>query len=146
MHNVVMSTDWSKYPNFKKSNFQHGGPEMHWHFMMKLQTARYLAELRCIEKGYPLSYAWFVITSGSRSEKRNRQVGGKPDSTHLYGRACDIEAESSRARALIVKSLLLAGFTRIGLSKEGLFIHVDDGELILNEPGHPKDSDVQWFY
>lgn len=144
-----MSTDWSRYPNFKKEKFDDGGPEMNVVFMLKLQAARYLAEILCIEKGYPLSLAWFVITSGSRSEENNRQVGGKPDSTHLYGRACDIRSESSRARAIIVKSLLLAGFTRIGVSagNDGeYFIHVDDGELITDKPGHPKDANVQWIY
>jgi len=138
--------NWKKYPNFKKESFSDGGPEMNADFMTKLQAARMIAESICIEKGYPLSEAYFVIDSGSRGEEHNQQVGGKPDSTHLHGRACDIAATTSRSRMLIVKSLLLVGFTRLGLSKKDLFIHVDDGELINDEEGHPKAADVIWFY
>lgn len=140
-----MSLDWNKYPSFKSSEFDHGGPEMHPDFMQKLQLARSVAEQKCKEKDIPITFAYFVITSGSRSESRNRQVGGKPDSTHLYGRACDIKAEYSRSRLIIVESLLLAGFTRLGIGDD--FVHVDDGELVT-EGGqdHPKDANVIWLY
>ena len=129
--------DWTKFLNFKKESFDQGGPPMDENFMHKLQTARSLAEELCKDLGYPRSSAYFVINSGSRSEEHNRQVGGKPDSTHLYGRACDIKATNSRSRFIIAKSLLLAGFTRIGIGED--FIHVDIG--------YPnKDIYVMWTY
>lgn len=136
--------NWNNYPNFTAQEFAHGGPEMHSEFMRKLQLARWICASLCLASDVPIII--FEITSGSRSEERNRQVGGKPDSTHLYGRACDIKASSSRSRYYIVKSLMLAGFTRIGISASEYFIHVDDGELITNETGHPKTADVLWVY
>lgn len=116
--------DWSRVPDFTSDEFDHGGPEMDEAFMLRLQTARSICRELCLEAGVP--EISFVINSGSRSEKRNRQVGGKPDSTHLYGRACDIRASSSREKFFIVKSLLLAGFTRVGIYEN--FIHVDNGD------------------
>lgn len=130
---------WERLPDFGEAEFRDGGPEPHIDFLRKLQLARSICRDLCYEKGY--SDIPFAINSGSRSETKNQQVGGKPDSTHLYGRACDIEAESSRARFFIVKSLLLAGFTRIGIG-DG-FVHVDDGER-LDEI--EKDPDVLWLY
>ncbi len=137
-------TNWNNYPNFSWSEFDDGGPEMHPEFMRKLQLARWICHSLCIQKGVePIP---FIITSGSRSEENNQQVGGKPDSTHLYGRACDIAAVSSRDRKLITESLMLAGFSRIGISAEDYFIHVDDGELVMGKPGHPKPKHVLWIY
>ena len=127
-----MSLDWNKYPNFSSWEFEDGGPEMHPDFMKKLQIARNIADIP------------FNINSGSRSEDKNREVGGKPDSTHLHGRACDIDCDYSRNRFIMVSALIRAGFTRIGIG-EG-FIHVDDGELIDDKHGHPKDPQVIWLY
>lgn len=138
--------DWSKYPNFSRHEFDHGGPEMNEQFMGKLQLARKICAQLCKEQGYP--EIPFKINSGSRSKEKNQQVGGKPDSTHLYGCACDIVAVGSRARFLIVKSLILAGFTRIFIYNdrkdqgEGVkFIHVDTGEFVpaLSKPPHVID-------
>lgn len=131
--------NWNDYPNFKREEFAHGGPEMSPIFMSKLQAARLIARNEAHKLG--LSDVPFIISSGSRSIERNRRVGGKPDSPHLYGRACDIGYTGSRECYLIVKSLLLAGFTRIGISKN--FIHVDDGELITEIT---KDHSVIWLY
>jgi len=119
-----MALDWSKYPDFTEDEFSHGGPEMDSGFMSRLQTARSIC--RELTKAAGFNEIPFRINSGSRSRERNRQVGGKPDSTHLYGRACDIAYTSSRECFFIAKSLLLAGFTRIGIAKN--FIHVDIGE------------------
>lgn len=136
--------DWTTYNNFFKSEFDHGGPEMEKAFMDKLQRARTMAEFICMLLGFSKALAAFIITSGSRSKERNRQVGGKDDSTHLIGRAADIEASTSRTRIIIVVALLLAGFTRIGLSKEGNFIHVDDGENASGK--YKKEPWVMWLY
>jgi len=65
----------------------------------------------------------FTITSGTRCETNNALSGGAPDSAHLNGWAVDIHAVSSRARYTILKALLDAGFTRIGIGST--FIHAD---------------------
>lgn len=47
----------------------------------------------------PLREAWgapIVVTSGYRSEKLNRAVGGATNSQHLYGQAADIRTVSDR--------------------------------------------------
>ena len=78
----------------------------------------------------------FVITSGIRSEDRNREVGGVETSSHLTGHAVDIAAESSRERFLILDALLQCGARRIGIGDT--FIHVDTDES--------KPQEVAWVY
>lgn len=132
--------DWSKYPNFSQDEFEYpGSPKMKHRFMKKLQTARYLCTKLCEKEGYP--EVKFVINSGARDPEKNRRVGGKPDSTHLYGCACDIKYVTSREAFFIVKSLMLAGFTRIFIGAN--FIHVDDGEF---ETEIDKDPHVLFHY
>ena len=98
-------------------------------FLNKLDLARHYANLP------------FTINSGARTPEHNAKVGGKPQSSHLTtteGGACaaDIKYLGSRARFIIVQSLLRAGLTRIGIHE--VFIHVDD------DPN--KDKDVIWLY
>lgn len=114
--------EWREFPNFSRSEFDHGGPEMSYVFLSQLQTAREFS--RSISDKIKNPEVRFIITSGSRSIERNRQVGGTPDSAHLSGCACDIKAFTSRERFIIVKSLMLAGFSRIGIYDT--FIHVDN--------------------
>lgn len=93
-------------------------------FLDQLQKARDTAQIP------------FVITSGYRCENHNRKVGGKSDSSHLVGRAADIETSSSLTRFLVIFGLTIAGFKRIGISKN--FVHVD------NDPSKPFTS--MWLY
>lgn len=65
----------------------------------------------------------FYITSGFRCEKRNREVGGVPDSAHIKGLAADIYAADSKTRFKIVEALIEVGIQRIGIAKG--FIHAD---------------------
>ena len=73
----------------------------------------------------------FVITSGFRCEAHNAKVGGRQKShsskgsSHMYGCAADIAATTSIARFQITQALIEAGFSRIGISAKGGFIHVD---------------------
>ena len=106
------------------------GKNMDSNFLAMLDDARGIA-------GIP-----FTITSGFRTPSHNAYVGGvqpslqSKGSSHLFGYAADIAAPTSRQKYIIVKSLLQAGFNRIGIGET--FIHVD------NDPD--KDPDVIWTY
>lgn len=106
------------------------GKNMDSNFLAMLDDARAIA-------GIP-----FTITSGYRTISHNAYVGGvqagvnSKGSSHLFGYAADIAAPTSRQKYVIIKSLLQAGFTRIGIASN--FIHVD------NDPD--KDPDVIWTY
>ena len=88
-----------------------GKAEMNEDFLEALDKARDIA-------GVP-----FIITSGFRCKKHNKQVGGKPNSAHLRGLAADIAVQDNKVRFIIVQALLQAGFKRIGIAKK--FIHCD---------------------
>ena len=62
------------------------------------------------------------ITSGCRCEEHNRKVGGKADSSHLYGLAVDFHVPGSAYR-FIALSLCMRLFKRVGIGSN--FIHVD---------------------
>ncbi len=65
------------------------------------------------------------ITSGCRCIKHNRNVGGTANSAHISGMAADIATPTGKERFLIIKALLEAGFTRIGINFSKNFVHVD---------------------
>ena len=78
----------------------------------------------------------FVINSGCRCEDHNKKVGGSPTSSHLKGLAVDIRADNSVKRYKVVKGLLKAGFTRIGIGSN--FVHADNDKK--------KDQEIIWTY
>lgn len=78
----------------------------------------------------------FVITSGYRCPEHNAEVGGVKGSSHTKGCAVDIRCTSGNKRFKVIQSLLDAGFTRVGVSKN--FIHVDNDES--------KPANVIWTY
>ena len=65
----------------------------------------------------------FIITSGYRCPSYNKSVGGKTNSAHLKGKACDIAVKNDEDRIVMVQALLDAGFERLGIGKD--FIHAD---------------------
>jgi len=65
----------------------------------------------------------FKLNSAYRCEKHNDEVRGTPASSHLKGRAVDINVNTSKDRYLVIEGLIRAGFTRIGIAKD--FIHAD---------------------
>ena len=101
-----------------------GEVHMNEMFLDRLDAARKLA-------GVP-----FVITSGYRCPKHNKEVGGVPDSAHVKGFAADIKCTNSRNRFLIIDALIKTRFNRLGIGKD--FIHVDCDI--------DKDSNVIWTY
>lgn len=90
----------------------------------RLMSARHLA-------GVP-----FIINSSIRCRTQNHIAGGRENSAHLTGQAFDIKATDSHTRFKILKAVIDAGFTRIGIAKG--FIHVDDD---CNKP-----VEVNWLY
>lgn len=76
------------------------------------------------------------INSGTRSEKKNKEVGGVPESSHVHGFGADIRCTNSTERYILISAAIEAGFNRIGISKD--FIHID------NDP--TKDKKVIWTY
>ena len=78
----------------------------------------------------------FVVNSGFRCPKHNKEVKGKEDSAHLYGLAADIETKTDSKRYRVVTALLDAGFTRIGIGNG--FVHVDEDRK--------KNFNRMWVY
>ena len=107
---------------FKLSEFdcpfeEGSGSKMNYTFLEKLDQARGLAE------NTP-----FKITSGYRTKEYNedlirRNYKASKNSSHLKALAADISVKDSKSRFIVFNSLLLAGFTRIGIADT--FIHVD---------------------
>tara|TARA_R110000744_G_scaffold206686_1_gene325296 strand:- start:230 stop:583 length:354 start_codon:yes stop_codon:yes gene_type:complete len=109
---------------FDSPDLEGSGLNMDRSFLEMLDNARDIADIP------------FAINSGYRTKEHNAKVGGVEGSSHTKGVACDIACSNSRARFIIISSLLEAGFTRIGVSSS--FIHVDsDCE---------KSQDVIWTY
>lgn len=93
-------------------------------FMLRLDHAREISNIP------------YVINSGYRCIDWNEYVGGKPDSSHLFGWAADIRVITNYERFKILEGLLYVGFNRIGIAKT--YIHVDA------DPKKP--SDIIWLY
>lgn len=123
------------YPNFTSSEFDSpdlkgSGENMEDEFMELLQEARTIADIP------------FRITSGFRTQAYHDDLGrrgyktSKSRSAHQDGYAADIACTNSQTRWLIINSLLLAGFNRIGIGST--FLHVDNGPK--------KTSNLIWTY
>jgi hypothetical protein len=82
----------------------------------------------------------YKVNSGCRCDEHNKLVGGSESSSHRCelrpATAADISVTGSTQRFKILKGLILAGFTRIGIAKN--FIHAD------NDPTKP--SRLIWLY
>jgi uncharacterized protein YcbK (DUF882 family) len=122
MHNQI--TTYFNSKEFDSPDVKFSGKKMQFKFVRDLNRAREIAKIP------------FIINSGYRTLAHNNKVGGLPDSSHLYGSAADIKVSSSRQRCVIVRALILAGFTRIGIGVN--FIHVD------SDPD--KITNVMWLY
>lgn len=124
-----MNLSYFSLSEFDSPDLPGSGKNMDSQFLSMLDNARSIAGIS------------YKITSGYRTESHNAKVGGVPKGTeskgssHMYGYAADISANSGSQRWIIIKSLIDAGFNRIGIAKS--FIHVD------NDPDKPK---AIWTY
>ena len=105
-----------KYSEFDSPDLEGSGKKMNDNFLEMLSEAR------------EISNTPFKITSGYRTKDYNIALQNKgfkasKNSAHLKGLAADISCTTSAKRWLIIDSLLIAGFTRIGIGKN--FIHCD---------------------
>jgi uncharacterized protein YcbK (DUF882 family) len=80
------------------------------HFLSMIDQARDFAGVK------------FIIVSGYRCQKHNTDVGSTSQN-HPGGKASDIYCRSGPARLKIVRSLIKAGFVRLGIGPT--FIHCD---------------------
>ncbi len=111
-------TDWGKYPNFSKREFDcksTGENQMQASFMERLQRLR-------LAYGKPM-----VISSGYRSPKHPIEAKKAHPGTHASGHACDVAVQGADAVRLLQLAIEL-GFTGIGVQQKGSgrFIHLDD--------------------
>ena len=123
------------YKYFKSSEFDSpdlkgSGKNMKDEFVEVLNEAREIAQVP------------FRITSGYRTQSyhddltRRGYKTSKSRSAHQDGYAADIACTDTKTRWLMINSLLLAGFNRIGIAHN--FLHVDN---------HPdKTANRIWTY
>lgn len=94
------------------------GGSMDAAFVEKLNQARHLAQIP------------FVITSAFRCEQHNKNVGGKPNSAHLRGKAVDLKFKDSQSAFKILQALISVGFNRVGYNQKNSFFHVDNDSTL----------------
>lgn len=95
--------------------------------------------LKLLDKIRHISGVPMIITSDYRTKKKNKEVGGKPDSAHLYGWAVDVACANGVARMALIKAALEVGITRIGVAKN--FLHFDIADRYSTKP-----KNVIWTY
>lgn len=109
-----MASVVSRY--FNDNEFKRASPacslsDMHPKLLESLDYARALS-------GIP-----FIINSAYRSKSYEVSMGRTGSSSHCKGLAVDLRCDSDSKRLIMIKSLLRAGFRRIGVYKT--FIHAD---------------------
>tara|TARA_Y100000593_G_C4258010_1_gene310680 strand:+ start:564 stop:1001 length:438 start_codon:yes stop_codon:yes gene_type:complete len=124
LNNNILELKYFKLSEFDSPDEPGSGSKMDKKFLEKLDYARHNADVP------------FKINSGYRTKEWNAHIGGRVGSSHIKGLAADIHCNGSRDRALIIKSLLEVGITRIGIGRT--FIHCDVDKK--------KDQDVFWLY
>ena len=105
---------WTNIEYFNEKEFACpccGRVEMNDAFIYKLDAVRELGDMV------------MIINSGFRCPAHNKDVGGKINSSHLFGLAVDVKTFSSRGRYRLMQAALSRGINRIGIAKD--FIHLD---------------------
>ena len=111
LNNNILELKYFKLSEFDSPDELGSGSKMDKKFLEKLDYASHNADVP------------FKINSGYRTTEWNAHIGGRVGSSHIKGLAADIHCSGSRDRALIIKSLLEVGITRIGIGRT--FIHCD---------------------
>ena len=141
----MSSINWSVYPDFQEKEFTcncgYGTNNISAELVKKLQRARDISRKITKsefghEKGVP-----FRIERGCSCSPHNTDVGGSATSSHIASStikctAADLRVKNSSERFIIIKSLILAGFKRIGIYNAHNGIHCDV------DPN--KDQNVMW--
>lgn len=113
---IKVAHGFIEIPNFERKDFicncGCGLNNIKNEFLWKLQLTRTEAQFG------------FIVNSGCRCEKHNKDEGGKPTSDHLTGEGADIKVSGSWQRLRIVDAALKSGFKRIGVAR--YFIHLGD--------------------
>jgi len=70
------------------------------------------------------------ISSGGRSRKRNKAIGGAKHSSHIIDRdgvflGCDIKCANNEYRHRLLKALFISGFERIFIYDRHVHVDVD---------------------
>jgi len=107
---------WSEIKHFSSGEFD-SPDEPGSGIKMNLEFVKLIDNIRA-ECGFPLH-----INSGYRTEAHNAKVGGKSESAHTRGLACDILIANSAERYKLIKAAIRQGITRIGVGKT--FLHLD---------------------
>lgn len=90
--------------------------------------------LQQLDKARDIAKVPFIVNSAYRTVEHEKKQGRDGSSSHTKGIAVDLKANNSRVRYRVLKGLIKAGFTRIGVYRT--WIHVDaDTE---------KDDEIVW--
>lgn len=73
----------------------------------------------------------FIISSSYRTAKKNKQVGGSPNSMHLKGRAVDVICTIGDTRAKIMRAAMGLGMS-VGVMANALHLDNRAGQIVFH--------------
>lgn len=103
--------DFFSQPEFSRCDPPCKKGDMDKDFMNRLNVARFISDVP------------YVLTSAYRPVEHEKAQGRDGTSSHTKGIAVDIVSTTGGQRMAILRGLMAAGFTRIGIGED--FIHVD---------------------
>ena len=110
--------------NFSKSEFEcKDGSEMPKDVFENIKVLAEQMQVLRDELGVPIH-----LTSAYRSPSHNRKAGGKSNSQHLYGKACDMQVKgmSPKKVYLTIERLIKEGkMKQGGIGVYNTFLHYD---------------------
>jgi uncharacterized protein YcbK (DUF882 family) len=110
--------------NFSKSEFEcHDGSEMPQDVFENIKELAKNMQVLRDELGVSIH-----LTSAYRSPSHNRKAGGKSNSQHLYGKACDMKVKGMTPKQvlLVIERLIKEGkMKQGGIGLYNTFLHYD---------------------